>query len=216
MEKILIIEDEEPISELIRLNLSLVGFETSQAFDGAEGLGCIRKGGIDLVILDIMLPEIDGYQLLPTILEKKIPVIILTAKDSLRDKVKGLNLGADDYITKPFEGIELLARVRALLRRAGKEAGTKGFEDIQLFFEQRRVFKSGEEIELTPKEFDLLRTLLENKGIALSRERLLQMVWGYDFEGNTRTVDMHIQRLRNKLKTDRIKTVYKIGYRLEA
>ena len=215
MEKILIIEDEEPISELIKINLSMVGYEVYQAMDGEEGLNCIKNNQYDLVILDIMLPKMDGYQLLPKILEKNIPVILLTAKDSLKDRVTGLNMGAEDYITKPFEGIELIARVKVVLRRSGKEEKMKGFEDILIAYDKRKVYKAGEEVELTPKEFELLRVLIENKGIALSREKLLQMVWEYDYEGNTRTVDMHVQRLRNKLGTDKIQTVYKLGYRLE-
>ena len=215
MEKILIIEDEEPISELIKINLSMIGYEVEQAMDGEEGLNCVKSNHYDLVILDIMLPKIDGYQLLPKILEKNIPVILLTAKDSLKDRVTGLNMGAEDYITKPFEGIELIARVKVVLRRGIKEDKMKGFEDVQVSYDRRKVYKAGMDIELTPKEFELLRVLIENKGIALSREKLLQMVWEYDYEGNTRTVDMHVQRLRNKLDTDKIQTVYKLGYRLE-
>ena len=215
MERILIIEDEEPISELIKINLNMVGYETWQAFDGEEGLSFIKQYNPDLIILDVMLPKMDGYQLLPKINDINIPVILLTAKDNLRDRVKGLNLGADDYITKPFEGIELIARVKALLRRVVKDEKIKGFDNIQISYEKRKVFKSGIEVEVTPKEFELLKVLIENKGIALTREKLLQMVWEYDYEGNTRTVDMHIQRLRNKLDTEKIQTVYKIGYRLE-
>jgi len=215
MEKILIIEDEEPISELIKINLSMVGYEVYQAMDGEEGLNCIKNNQYDLIILDIMLPKIDGYQLLPKILEKNIPVILLTAKDSLKDRVTGLNMGAEDYITKPFEGIELIARVKVVLRRSIKEEKVKGFGDILVSYDKRKVYKATVEVELTPKEFELLRVLIENKGIALSREKLLQMVWEYDYEGNTRTVDMHVQRLRNKLDTDKIQTVYKLGYRLE-
>lgn len=216
MGKILIVEDEEPIRELIKLNLQMAGYETTEAEDGEAGLKLIKEEALDLVLLDIMLPKIDGYKLLPHIAQRNIPVILLTARDSLKDKVKGLNLGADDYITKPFEGMELIARVKALLRRASKEEAIKGFEDIELFLEQRKVFKAGMEIELTHKEFELLNILVDNKGIALSREKLLELVWDYDYEGNTRTVDMHIQRLRVKLKTDKIATVYKMGYRLEA
>jgi two-component system, OmpR family, alkaline phosphatase synthesis response regulator PhoP len=215
MDRILIIEDEEPIRELVKLNLQMGGCETLEAEDGEEGLRLIKDAQIDLIILDIMLPKIDGYKLLPYILERDIPVILLTAKDSLKDKVKGLNLGADDYMTKPFEGIELIARVKALLRRSVKEERIKEFEDIKLCTEQRKVFKAGIEVELTPKEFELLNILVDNKGIALSREKLLELVWDYDFEGNTRTIDMHIQRLRTKLRTDKITTVYKLGYRLE-
>ncbi len=216
MEKILIIEDEEPIRELIKLNLQMSGYETVSADDGEEGLKFIKEEAVDLIILDIMLPKIDGYKLLPYVLERDISVILLTAKNSLKDKVMGLNLGADDYMTKPFEGMELIARVKALLRRAAKEESNKGFEDIKLCVDQRKVFKAGIEVELTPKEFQLLNILVDNKGIALSREKLLELVWDYDFEGNTRTIDMHIQRLRTKLKTDKIATVYKLGYRLEA
>jgi two-component system, OmpR family, alkaline phosphatase synthesis response regulator PhoP len=215
MGRILIVEDEEPIRELIKLNLQIAGYETIEAEDGEEGHKLINEGELDLIVLDIMLPKIDGYKLLPYILERDIPVILLTARNSLKDKVMGLNLGADDYITKPFEGMELIARVKALLRRSVKEETVKGFEDIELYLQQRKVFKAGTELELTPKEFELLNILLDNKGIALSREKLLELVWDYDYEGNTRTVDMHIQRLRMKLKTDRIATVYKMGYRLE-
>ncbi|HHV71067.1 MAG TPA: response regulator transcription factor [Clostridia bacterium] len=215
MEKILIIEDEQSIRELIKLNLSVVGYETYEASDGEEGLKVLNSREVDLVILDLMLPKIEGYDLLPLILEKKVPVILLTAKDGIKDKVKGLNMGADDYITKPFDVLELLARIKAVLRRAGKEIKRKGFDDVEIYDEQRKVFKAGLEIELTPKEYDLLKILVDNKGIAMSRDKLLELVWDYDYEGNTRTVDVHVQRLRNKLKTDKIKTVYKVGYRLE-
>lgn len=215
MSKILIVEDEEPIRELINMNLSMVGYEICEACNGVEGLTIIKNNPIDLVILDIMLPQMDGYELLPYIIKRDIPVILLTAKDSLKDKVKGLNLGADDYITKPFQCIELIARVKALLRRSGKISNVKTFSNIHMYIDERKVFKNDVEIELTPKEFDLLSVLLEHRGIAMSRNKLLELVWGYDFEGNTRTVDMHIKRLRKKLLTDNIKTVFKIGYRLE-
>lgn len=215
MERILIVEDEEPIRELIKLNLQMTGYETIEACDGLEGLEMVKNEKINLVLLDIMLPQMDGYELLPHITGKNIPVILLTAKDALKDKVKGLDMGADDYITKPFEAVELLARVKAVLRRSTKKISEIHFDDIKILLKQRKVYKNGKEIELTFKEFDLLRILAENKGIAMSREKLLQMVWDYEYEGNTRTVDMHIQRLRNKLQTDKIKTVYKVGYRLE-
>lgn len=215
MERILIVEDEDPIRELIKLNLSMAGYELLEAADGNEALEKIKDNKLDLVLLDIMLPRIDGYELLPNITKKDIPVILLTAKDGLKDKVKGLEMGADDYVTKPFEAVELLARIKAVLRRSGKEEPKVTFDDIEIFLDQHKVFKAGKEIDLTFKEFDLLRLLVENKGMAMSREKLLQLVWDYEYEGNTRTVDMHIQRLRNKLKTDKIKTVYKVGYRLE-
>jgi DNA-binding response OmpR family regulator len=215
LEKILVIEDEEPISELVKINLNMAGYNVLQAMDGEEGLRIINKEKLDLVILDIMLPKIDGYTLMPQIIQKNIPVILLTAKDSLRDKVVGLNMGADDYITKPFEGMELIARTKVVLRRMVKEEKVRGFDDIQILLDSRRVLKSGCDVELTPKEFELLNVFIENKGIVLTREKLLEIVWEYDYEGNTRTVDIHVQRLRTKLSTDKIKTVYKIGYRLE-
>lgn len=215
MEKILIVEDEEPISELIKLNLNIAGFETQQAMDGEEGLNLIKNNKYDLVILDIMLPKISGYDLIEYIIRKSTPVIVLTAKDTIKDKVEGLNMGADDYMTKPFEGMELIARVKSVLRRNGKIGNIITCGDIQIFDDRRKVYKNGVEIDMTPKEFELLRVLIENKGKVLSREKLLQIVWEYDFEGNTRTIDMHIQRLRTKLGTDKITTVYKIGYRLE-
>lgn len=215
MSVILIIEDEEPIRELIKLNLDMVGYETLEACDGEEGLHYVNNEEIDLVLLDIMLPKQDGYQLLPKIIKKNIPTIILTAKDRLNEKVKGLEMGADDYVTKPFEAVELLARIKSVLRRAGKEKNKIIMDDIEICLDQWKVLKDGEEIELTYKEFDLLRLLIENKGNVMSRDRLLELVWGYEFEGNTRTVDMHIQRLRTKLGTEKIKTIYKVGYRME-
>ncbi|SMB90688.1 DNA-binding response regulator, OmpR family, contains REC and winged-helix (wHTH) domain [Desulfonispora thiosulfatigenes DSM 11270] len=215
MEKILIIEDEDPIRELIKLNLQVAGYETLEASDGSEGLEKFKTEKVDLVLLDIMLPKVDGYEILPQIIKKSIPVILLTAKDGLQDKVKGLDMGADDYVTKPFEAMELLARIKAVLRRSAKDEIKIKFDDIEIYLDQHKVVKEGEEIELTFKEFDLLRLLAQNKGMVMSRDRLLQLVWDYEYEGNTRTVDMHIQRLRNKLGTDKIKTVYKVGYRLE-
>lgn len=215
MAKILVIEDEEAISELIRLNLTMVGYSVIQAMDGEEGLNLIKSSNPDLILLDLMLPKIDGYDLLPEITSRNIPVILLTAKDSLKDKVKGFSLGADDYITKPFEGMELIARIKAVLRRTNSQNETLTFDDITIIPSQRKVYKGDKEIDLTLKEFDLLKVLVENKGVAFTREKLLELVWDTDFEGNTRTVDMHIQRLRSKLHTEKITTVYKIGYRLE-
>lgn len=215
MTKILIIEDEEPISDLLKMNLNFAGYETYQSFDGEIGLESVNKNDVDLVILDIMLPKIDGYELLPKIIKKGIPVILLTAKDDLKNRVRGLNMGADDYIVKPFETLELLARVNTVLRRTSKKQSTFEFDNIILDIDKKTVSKDGNEIIVTFKEFELLKTLIENKGIVMSREKLLQIVWGYDFEGDTRTVDMHIQKLRKKLSTDKIKTLFKSGYRLD-
>ena len=169
MKRILIIEDEEPIRELIKLNLSMTGYDTLGAADGSEGLRYIKDEKIDLVLLDIMLPQLDGYELLPEIIKKKIPVILLTAKNGLRDKVKGLEMGADDYITKPFEAVELLARIKAVLRRSQKDIDEIFFDDIEILLSEHKVLKGGKEVELTLKEFELLRLLAENRGIAMSR-----------------------------------------------
>lgn len=215
MQKILIVEDDKPISDLIELNLNMLGYETVKIYDGKDALESVQNENYDLILLDIMLPKIDGFQIMEKIKYKDIPVIFLTAKNSLCDRVKGLKIGGDDYIVKPFESVELLARVEAVLRRYGKRKNNLDLKDLEIFLEERIVKKKGEHIELTLKEFELLKLLIENKGLALAREKILEKVWGYDYLGETRTVDMHIQRLRKKLDLDEIKTVYKVGYRLE-
>jgi DNA-binding response OmpR family regulator len=215
MYKVLIVEDEEPILDLIKLNIEMAGFETDEALDGRTALEKINRGNYDLVILDIMLPRINGYELLPYIKEKDKAVIMLTAKDTLKDKVKGLDLGADDYLTKPFENIELVARVKALLRRKKGKKGIIKFDNIDVDLTEKIVFKNGEIVEFTPKEFELLSILVQNKGVVLTREKLLKKVWNYDYLGDSRTIDMHIQKLRKKLDTEKISTIYKVGYRLE-
>jgi DNA-binding response OmpR family regulator len=194
----------------------MVGYETRQAYDGTQALEIIGKEEFDLILLDVMLPKIDGFSLIGKIKHKDIPVIFLTAKASIADKVQGLKMGADDYIVKPFESIELLARVEAVLRRYGKKKDILSFKDLEIYLEQMIVKKQGNIIDLTLKEFELLNLFIRNKGIALSREKILETVWGYDYLGETRTVDMHIQKLRKKLELEEeIKTVYKVGYRLE-
>nr|WP_272508932.1 response regulator transcription factor [Clostridium ganghwense] len=216
MSKILIVEDDVSISDLIKLNLKMVNYEIEQAYNGKRALELIEQENFDLILLDVMLPELDGFGVMERIKHKDIPVIFLTAKDSISNKVKGLKMGADDYIVKPFESIELLARVEVVLRRYGKKNDVLNFKNLEINLQERIVKKNEEIIELTLKEFELLRLLIENKGIALSREKILEKVWGYDYLGETRTVDMHIQKLRKKLNLDeKIKTVYKIGYRLE-
>jgi DNA-binding response OmpR family regulator len=215
MYRVLIVEDEEPILDLIKLNIEMAGFETDEALDGRTALEKINRGNYDLVILDIMLPRINGYELLPYIKEKDKAVIMLTAKDTLKDKVKGLDLGADDYLTKPFENPELVARVKALLRRKKGKKGIIKFDNIDVDLTEKIVFKNGEIVEFTPKEFELLSILVQNKGVVLTREKLLKKVWNYDYLGDSRTIDMHIQKLRKKLDTEKISTVYKVGYRLE-
>ncbi|EMS69592.1 response regulator transcription factor [Ruminiclostridium cellobioparum] len=215
MASILIVEDETAINELVKRNLQLVGHQCVSVFDGKTAVSEIQNQSYDLIILDIMLPGLDGFEVIEQ--ANKTPTIFLTAKNSLPDRIKGFSMGADDYLTKPFEMLELLARVEAVLRRTQKNASCFEAGDIKIDFGSHQVFHTGRLVECTPKEYDLLEVLVNNRNIALSRERLLELVWGYDFEGDTRTVDVHIQKLRKKLDwDDRIKTVYKLGYRLEA
>lgn len=215
MAEILIVEDEISIRELVQRNLRLVGHCCTQAGNGLEAVQMLENRSFDLILLDIMLPGADGYQVFDRISDT--PVIFLTAKSGLNDKLKGLTLGAYDYITKPFEMLELLARVENVLRRTQKSAERFELDRVMVDFNSHMVTVSGETVYCTPKEFALLETLIRNRNIALSRERLLELVWGYDYEGDTRTVDVHIQRLRKKLNWEtRILTVYKLGYRLEA
>lgn len=216
MDKILIVDDEEKIRELIKMNLELAGYNCFEAEDGDKAIELLDAINPDLVLLDIMLPNKNGYELAPTFINKGIPVIFLTAKDSVVDKVKGLKLGADDYISKPFESIELIARIEAVLRRTGKTSEKFLYKDVEVDFEKREVYLENNKVEITAQEFELLEVLIKNKNMALSREKLLENAWGYDYVGDTRTVDMHIQKLRKKLNWDDvIITVYKYGYRLE-
>ncbi len=212
--EILIVEDDFSINELIRKNLSLTGHHCTQAFDGLSAVTLLENGSFDLVVLDIMLPGLDGYQVYER--TSGTPTIFLTAKSELSDKLKGLAMGADDYLTKPFQMLELAARVEAVLRRTKKVETEFKMGDLKCDFVRHQVFLNGAVVECTPKEYELLEVLIRNRNIALSREKLLDMVWGYDFDGGTRTVDVHIQRLRHKLHLENdIRTVYKLGYRLE-
>lgn len=214
--KILIVEDDVHISNIIKMNLNLVNYATTQVFDGLSALNEVKRNQFDLILLDVMIPNLDGFALMERIRSYRIPVIFLTAKNSVYDKVHGLKLGADDYMVKPFEAIELLARIETVLRRYGKEERVMMFRHIRADLDKRAVTMRGEAVELTPKEYDLLVVLLKNKNIALTREQFLEKVWGDDYYGETRTVDMHIKSLRKKLELqDDIKTIYKIGYRLE-
>lgn len=216
MIRILIVEDEKPISDLIKMNLADEGYECTCAYDGREAADIIENTTFDLILLDLMLPEIDGFELLDYINYYKIPVIILTAKSDVRDKVKGLKAGAEDYITKPFEIIELLARVENVLRRYNKASKEIVFSDVKIDTEAHIVTKGGKPVSLTAKEFDLLVFLARNKNKALYRSQIYAQVWGEDFMGDSRTVDLHIQRLRKKLcLKESLVPVYKIGYRLE-
>lgn len=214
--KILIVEDDIHISKIISMNLKLVNYATIEVYDGLAALEAIKREKFDLILLDVMIPKLDGFALMEKIQPHGIPVIFLTAKNSVYDKVNGLKLGADDYMVKPFEAIELLARIESVLRRYGKEENRIQFRDLQVDLDKREATIHGKPIELTPKEYDLLVMLLKNRNIALSREQFIDRVWGGDYYGETRTVDMHIKSLRKKLDMqEHIKTIYKIGYRLE-
>ena len=214
MARILIVEDERPIRNLIQRNLELIGHTCIGVGDGVDALEIMESERFDLLIFDIMLPGISGFELIGH--ADGTPTIFVTAKEGINDRLKGLSLGADDYIVKPFEIQELILRVRAVLRRTKKDDKQLDFDDIVIDFSAKKVFKNGLEAVLTPKEYSLLETLVLNRNIALSREKLINLVWGFDYEGDTRTVDVHIRQLRAKLGlTDRLKTLYKTGYRFE-
>ncbi|MCL2202081.1 MAG: response regulator transcription factor [Oscillospiraceae bacterium] len=216
MLNILIVEDDNAIAKLIDINLSAEGYRCTCAFDGKAGADLIERESYDLILLDIMLPEFDGYDLLEYIRPLGTPVIFITAKGSVDDRIKGLRLGADDYLVKPFQIGELIARVEAVLRRYGKSDKQLEFDDVSINLDSRQVLKASAPIDLTIKEFDLLVELVRNKNVALYRDRLYEKVWNEEFFGETRTLDSHIQRLRKKLSwEDKIRTVFRIGYRLE-
>ena len=214
MARILIVEDEIPINNLIMRNLTLVGHKCDQVFDGEDAVRQACNEKYDLILLDVMLPSLSGFEVIKRI--PKVPVIFVTAKDALSDKLAGLYLGGDDYIIKPFEILELIARIDTVLRRTGASRDEFTVDDVTVNFRTKRVIKGGEEVALTPREFSLLEAFIINRNIALSREKLIELVWASDFDGDMRTVDVHIQRLRQKLGLgERIKTLYRLGYRLE-
>lgn len=214
MKRILVVEDEENISKLISDTLSLGGYTVECAFDGELAVKKIQEGDFSLVILDIMLPKLDGFEVMEKINKKLIPVIFLSAKDDVSTIVKGLQEGGVDYMTKPFEPLELLARVE--LRIKEQTIQIYRYKDIIVNDEERTVHKDNQKIALTPKEYDLFLLLLKNIGVALSRDTILDKVWGINEEIETRTVDYHIQQLRKKLNLkNEINTVNKIGYRIE-
>lgn len=216
MIKILIVEDEASISNLIAINLRRAGYHCTCMFDGMAAADELEKERYDLILLDVMLPKVDGYELMEYIAPLGIPVIFLTAKGTVADRVKGLKLGADDYLTKPFEIIELLARVESVLRRYHKTESVIQIGDLTIDTASRTVHKQGERISLTKKEYDLLLLFIRNRNIALYRETIYERIWGGDYMGDSRTVDLHVQRMRKKIGwEDRIVTVYKVGYRLE-
>lgn len=216
MAHILIVEDEEHIAQMIEATLSLGGYSCEICADGAQAVERIFAGGYDLVLLDVMLPGLDGFSVMERVASQGTPVIFLSAMQQVADKVRGLHLGAEDYIAKPFEALELLARVEVALRRRGKGREVLEYRDIRQDLSSHTVTKNGRPVALSPKEFELLRVFLQNQDLALSRDKLLSLVWGYDFVGETRTVDIHVQRLRQKLGlSGKLVTLPRIGYRLE-
>ena len=216
MVKILIAEDEEPIANLIRMNLKKAGYACECAYDGQEAADRMEEGHYDLLLLDIMLPKINGYELMEYAKSIQLPVIFITAMDSTENKVKGLKMGAEDYLAKPFEIVELLARVEAVLRRCNKIGRMLHILDVDIDLSSRTVIQDNQQILLTLKEYELLLFFARNPNIALYREVIYEQVWEKEYTGDSRTVDLHVQRLKKKLGWDKhICAVYKIGYRLE-
>ena len=216
MVKILIAEDEEPIANLIRMNLKKAGYACECAYDGQEAADRMEEGHYDLLLLDIMLPKINGYELMEYAKSIQLPVIFITARDSTENKVKGLKMGAEDYLAKPFEIVELLARVEAVLRRCNKIGRMLHILDVDIDLSSRTVMQDNQQILLTLKEYELLLFFARNPNIALYREVIYEQVWEKEYTGDSRTVDLHVQRLKKKLGWDKhICAVYKIGYRLE-
>lgn len=217
MVNILIVEDEKPISDLIKLSLKGAGYFCSCAYDGETAADMIEENRYDLILLDIMIPYIDGFELLEYIKPFDIPVIFITAMNSIDDRVKGLKMGAEDYIIKPFEVVELLARVEVVLRRFHKTSDIIQINDkLTINLKQHVVRYDEQEVALTPKEYDLLVLFAQNPNVALYRETIYERVWGGNLEYTSKTVDLHVQRLRRKAHLeDMIKAVNKVGYRLE-
>lgn len=216
MIKILIVEDERPISDLIKLNLSDAGYDCTCVYNGMDAIDIVSEHTFDLMLLDIMLPGADGYEIMDYVHDLEIPVIFLTAKNTTLDKVRGLNMGAEDFIVKPFEIVELLARINVVLRRYHKISNTLEYKDLRIDLERNAVTRGNERIILTPKEFNLLVLFVRNLNITLFRERIYETVWEAEYTGDTRTLDLHIQRLRKKAGLEEeLKTIYRIGYRLE-
>lgn len=216
MAKILIIDDEKAINDLISFNLTLVGHKCLQLYTSKDIPQFLKMERPDLILLDVMLPEKNGFELIEDIKKFNIPVIFLTARNSVSDRVTGLEIGAEDYVVKPFEAVELNARINVVLRRNKSDIKEFRLDDVVVNFTEHKVFVDGIEIELKKQEYELLELLIQNKNIALSRDAIIDKAWELDYFGETRTVDVHIQKLRKKLNwQNRIKTVYKFGYRLE-
>ncbi|MBQ1223198.1 MAG: response regulator transcription factor [Oscillospiraceae bacterium] len=216
MINILIVEDEKAISNLMTMSLKRTGYNCTCVYNGADAADMLEKKRFDLVLLDVMLPGVDGFTLMEFIRPKEIPVIFITAKNSLDDRVRGLRMGAEDYIVKPFEVLELIARVDVVLRRFNKTESLMKIGGLEIDTEGMRVTKNGNEISLTPKEYEILLLFVHNPGVALYREIIYERVWNEDFPFGSKTVDLHIQRLRKKVGWEnKIRAVNKVGYRLE-
>lgn len=216
MAKILIVEDDVNIAKMLEVTLSIGGYESERCDNGKKAVDLVTSQSYDLVLLDVMLPDMDGFKVIEYIDKEETAVIFLTALQDVMDKVKGLKLGAEDYIVKPFETVELLARIEVVLRRKHKSNNTIHYGDITMNIDEHTVKKGDDYVSLTPKEFNILAFFLQNQDIALTRERLLATVWGYEFMGETRTVDIHVQQIRKKMGLhNKLVTIPKLGYRLE-
>ncbi|WP_346890477.1 response regulator transcription factor [Clostridium sp. UBA1056] len=214
---ILIVEDEMHISKMIEATLSIGGYRGHICGNGKEAVQRVLEEKFDLILLDVMLPDMDGFQVIEEIRCREVPVIFLTAMQEVSDKVKGLKLGAEDYIVKPFEAVELLARIEVVLRRTHRNNNILNYKYITIDIDKHIVKKSGEIINLTPKEFEILVFFIQHVDIAITRERLLAAVWGYEFIGESRTIDIHVQHVRKKMDlNDKLITIPKLGYRLES
>ena len=216
MIKILIVDDEKPICDLIDINLSAAGYHCKTVQDGLKAIDLIESEPFDLILLDIMLPGADGYDIMEYIRPLKIPVIFITAKHEVKDRVKGLKLGAEDYLVKPFDVVELVARVEVVLRRFQKTGRILQAGDVTVDLEARKVTKAGKPVVLTNKEYGLLVLFIQNKNVALFKENLYEKVWGDEYIADSRTLELHVQRLRKKMGWENnLLAVYKVGYRLE-
>ncbi|GFI11736.1 MAG: response regulator transcription factor [Lachnospiraceae bacterium] len=216
MIKILIVDDEKPICDLIDINLSAAGYQCKSVQDGLAAIDLIERESFDLILLDIMLPGADGFDIMEYIRPLKVPVIFITARGEVKNKIKGLKLGAEDYLVKPFDVLELAARVEVVLRRFHKTEQTLTAGDVTVDLEARKVTRGGRPVVLTNKEYGLLVLFIRNKNVALFKETLYEKVWGDEYLADSRTLELHVQRLRRKMGWEKnLVAVYKVGYRLE-
>ncbi len=216
MIKILIVDDEKPICDLIDINLSAAGYQCKSVQDGLAAIDLIERESFDLILLDIMLPGADGFDIMEYIRPLKVPVIFITARGEVKNKIKGLKLGAEDYLVKPFDVLELIARVEVVLRRFHKTEQTLTAGDVTVDLEARKVTRAGKPVVLTNKEYGLLVLFIRNKNVALFKETLYEKVWGDEYLADSRTLELHVQRLRRKMGWEKnLVAVYKVGYRLE-